>query len=89
MKSLPLGIAQWVPGPFTALGTDGFGLSESRPALRAHFEVSAEYIAYAALAELAELDLVSDADLNKAAKKLGIARSKLDPAVAGPAQVNA
>ncbi len=87
MKSLPLGIAQWIPGPFAALGTDGFGLSESRPDLRAHFEVSAEYIAYAALAELAEVDLVSDADLNKAAEKLSIDRAKLDPAVAGPAQI--
>jgi len=49
MKALPLGIATWVPGPFVVLGTDGYGLSEGRPELRNHFEVSAAWIAYAAL----------------------------------------
>jgi pyruvate dehydrogenase E1 component len=38
-----------VPGPYTTLGTDGYGLSESRAALRAHFEVGAADIALAAL----------------------------------------
>jgi pyruvate dehydrogenase E1 component len=63
MKALPLGIAPWVPGPFVVLGTDGYGLSEGRPELRNHFEVSAAWIAYAALRTLAvqeggELDRV-------------------------------
>jgi pyruvate dehydrogenase E1 component len=49
MKALPLGIAPWVPGRYVVLGTDGFGLSEGRPDLRDHFEVSAAWIAYAAL----------------------------------------
>jgi pyruvate dehydrogenase E1 component len=49
MKALPLGIAPWVPGRFMVLGTDGYGLSEGRPELRDHFEVSAAWIAYAAL----------------------------------------
>jgi pyruvate dehydrogenase E1 component len=53
MKSLPLGIAPWMPGPYVVLGTDGFGLSEGRPELRDHFEVSAAWIAYAALTALA------------------------------------
>ena len=48
MKAMPAMIASWLPGPLTALGTDGFGLSESRAALRAHFEVDAEHIARAA-----------------------------------------
>ena len=46
--SLPEAIARYLPGPFTALGTDGFGLSESRARLREHFEVSASHIVDAA-----------------------------------------
>jgi pyruvate dehydrogenase E1 component len=42
-------ISRWVPGPYAVLGTDGYGLSESRDALRDHFEVSAAWIAHAAL----------------------------------------
>ncbi|MEZ5558583.1 MAG: pyruvate dehydrogenase (acetyl-transferring), homodimeric type [Pseudomonadales bacterium] len=53
MKSLPMSIASWMPGPYTVLGTDGFGLSEGRPELRDYFEVSAEWIAFAALSTLA------------------------------------
>lgn len=52
MKALPDSIARWVPGSYTTLGTDGFGLSESRKDLRRHFEVSAEYIAFSALVAL-------------------------------------
>ena len=46
-------IRQWVPAPFTSLGTDGFGLSDTRPAVRRHFNVDAESITVAALAALA------------------------------------
>ena len=53
MKALPGTIAPWIPGPYTMLGTDGFGLSESRERLRDHFEVSGEWIAFAALSSLA------------------------------------
>ena len=53
MKSLPLSISRWFPSAYVALGTDGFGLSESREALRDHFEVSGDWIAFAALSLLA------------------------------------
>ncbi len=86
MKALPLSIAPWIPGRYTVLGTDGYGLSESRPDLRAWFEVSAEYIAYAALAALAENGAVSADELAKAAKELNIDAGKPNPALAGPAQ---
>ncbi|MEM7017703.1 MAG: pyruvate dehydrogenase (acetyl-transferring), homodimeric type, partial [Pseudomonadota bacterium] len=49
MRILPDSIAQWLPGPLYALGTDGFGLSETREALRDHFEVSTKHIVSAAL----------------------------------------
>src|SRR6516164_2016313 len=54
MKSLPEMINRWVPGGLTPLGTDGFGRSENRAALRRFFEVDAECIALAALDRLAQ-----------------------------------
>jgi len=65
MKILPASIAPWLPAPMTALGTDGFGLSESRPELRRHFEVDAKSIARAALDTLRrEGSLAPDAFTN-------------------------
>lgn len=87
MKSLPLGIAPWVPGRFAVLGTDGYGVSESRPDLRNHFEVSAQHIAYTALATLVDDGKLDEKTLLKAGEQLGIDRNKLDPAIAGPEQV--
>jgi pyruvate dehydrogenase E1 component len=84
MKALPLGISRWVPGPYVVLGTDGYGLSESRPDLRTWFEVSAEYVAWAALAALGDAGLVSEAELEKAAGSLGINPEKRNPAYDGP-----
>ncbi len=53
MKAVADQIARWVPR-FTALGTDGFGRSDHRQALRRHFEVDAEHIVVATLAALAD-----------------------------------
>ena len=52
-KSLPMTIARWIKNEYIVLGTDGFGLSDSREALRDYFEVSADWITYAALSGLA------------------------------------
>ena len=52
MKSLSSGISRWLPGPLEVLGTDGYGLSETKSELRAHFEINADYIAQASLAAL-------------------------------------
>lgn len=79
MKSLPNGIARWIPQDFIALGTDGFGLSESRPDLRDHFEVNANYIAWSALAGLFRQGALSADELDKARKELEIPKTKLDP----------
>jgi pyruvate dehydrogenase E1 component len=46
-------IRPWVPGDFSSLGTDGFGLSDTRGALRRHFHIDAESIAFEALRRLA------------------------------------
>jgi len=48
MKVLPASIARWVPGDLVCLGTDGYGLSESREDLREHFGISATHIVRAA-----------------------------------------
>ncbi|CAN5594179.1 pyruvate dehydrogenase (acetyl-transferring), homodimeric type [soil metagenome] len=53
MRAVPDQIANWVPGDYTSLGTDGFGRSDTRAALRRHFQVDAASIAVAVLAELA------------------------------------
>jgi pyruvate dehydrogenase E1 component len=58
MKAVPHQIAPWVHGPFTALGTDGFGRSDARKALRRYFEVDAEHVVVAALGALASAGLV-------------------------------
>ena len=54
MRAVPDLIRPWVPAPFTRLGTDGFGFSDTRPAARRHFLVDAESITVGALAALAE-----------------------------------
>ena len=53
LKSLPCSISKWVPGRMVALGTDGYGRSDSRAALRDYFEVDARFITLAALHALA------------------------------------
>jgi pyruvate dehydrogenase E1 component len=61
MRSVPESIARWVPGHFTALGTDGFGRSDTREALRRFFEIDADHVVVATLASLAKLDRVEPA----------------------------
>jgi len=53
MRAVPDLVARWVPGDYTSLGTDGFGLSDTRHALRRHFHVDAESITVATLRQLA------------------------------------
>ncbi len=80
MKALPGMIAPWIPGPYTVLGTDGFGLSESRDKLRSYFEVSGEWIAFAALASLAKHGLGSADAARRFAVQQGVDLEQTDPA---------
>jgi len=60
LRSVPDQIAPWVSRPFTSLGTDGFGRSDAREALRRYFEVDAAHVVVAVLSALArrgELDV--------------------------------
>jgi pyruvate dehydrogenase E1 component len=52
LRAVPDQIRQWVPGPYRVLGTDGYGRSDFRAALRSFFEVDRRYVALAALREL-------------------------------------
>ena len=79
MRAWPDMIRQWVPGTFTTLGTDGFGRSDGRAALRKHFEVDAKNIVYASLHALAEEGALDKGTLKAALNKLGLDANKLDP----------
>jgi pyruvate dehydrogenase E1 component len=73
-------IAPWIPGRMIALGTDGFGRSDTREALRRHFEVDAEHIAYSTLAALYREEAIDSRKLRAAMAELGIDPEKKDPA---------
>ena len=79
LKALPAMIAKWVPGRLLLLGTDGYGRSESRAALRDFFEVDARHIAYTALCGLAGEKQIPASVLKKARKALEIDPQKLNP----------
>lgn len=79
VKTLPDSISKWLPRNLYSLGTDGFGRSESRAALRDFFEVDAKHIVLAALNGLAKDGKLKSADLDKAIKKLGINPKKKNP----------
>lgn len=72
-------LAPWIPGDYTALGTDGFGLSESRDSLRDYFEISPRYIAYAAVRALHRQGKITDKGIKDFMKKYSIDSDKADP----------
>jgi pyruvate dehydrogenase E1 component len=79
MKVLPDAIARHVPKRWISLGTDGFGRSDGRDALRSHFEVDAAHIAAAALAAL-----VADKALDGKAAAAGMKKLGIDPEKTNP-----
>jgi pyruvate dehydrogenase E1 component len=80
MKALPDGLAKWVDARFIALGTDGFGRSDTRAVLRDFFEVDARHIAHAALSGLARDEQIPASVATGAAKTLKIDLDKPNPA---------
>ncbi|MEU3454209.1 pyruvate dehydrogenase (acetyl-transferring), homodimeric type [Micromonospora sp. NPDC006766] len=72
MRAVPDLIARWVPGDYTSLGTDGFGMSDTRHALRRHFHVDAESVTVAALRQLALRGAVPAHVPTEAAKKYAL-----------------
>ncbi|PZR64435.1 MAG: pyruvate dehydrogenase (acetyl-transferring), homodimeric type [Chloroflexi bacterium] len=82
MKQVPDMVGRWITGPYEVLGTDGFGRSDTREALRTHFEVSPEHIAYAALHGLCLTGEASREELVRAIGELGIDPDRTDPLLA-------
>jgi pyruvate dehydrogenase E1 component len=80
MKAVPDQIARFVPAGMVSLGTDGFGRSDMRDALRRFFEVDAEAITVAALHQLARRGEVAASVVQEAIAALGIDPEQPDPA---------
>jgi pyruvate dehydrogenase E1 component len=81
MKVLPESIAQWVPRSLFALGTDGFGRSETRACLRDFFEVDYRYVVVATLAALAREGKIEASVVRQAIQSYNINPDKSDPAI--------
>ena len=79
MKIVPDQIQRWVPGQYVTLGTDGFGRSDGRNALRKFFEVDRHYITVAALKALADDGVLDQKTVVQAIKKYRIDPQKPDP----------
>lgn len=81
LKSLPCSIAKWLPGRLVTLGTDGYGRSDSRAALRDYFEVDARFIVLAALHALATEGKIKQETPTKAIKDLDVDPEKINAAL--------
>jgi pyruvate dehydrogenase E1 component len=79
VKAVPEQVARFVGRPFHVLGTDGYGFSDIRIALRRHFEVDAEHIVVAALRALADEGSIDAATVARALVKYEIAADAPDP----------
>jgi pyruvate dehydrogenase E1 component len=79
MKTVADQVRQWVPGRYVALGTDGFGRSDSRAELRRFFEVDRHYVVVAALKALADEGKIDVQTVSVAMKKFGIDPEKSNP----------
>ena len=79
IKIVPDQIRQWVPGRYAVLGTDGYGRSDTRAALRKFFEVDRHHIAVAALKALADDGKIDVATVTSAIRTFGIDPAKPNP----------
>jgi pyruvate dehydrogenase E1 component len=81
VKAMPDSIDRWLPRPPTTLGTDGFGRSETRAALREFFEVDYRYVIVGVLAALARDGKIETSVVGQAIKAHNINPDKANPAV--------
>jgi pyruvate dehydrogenase E1 component len=82
VRALPDSISRWCPKPLVSLGTDGFGRSDSRSALRDFFEVDARHITLATLAALLEDKKIKPEVVQKAMQAMEINPEKVNPMLA-------
>ena len=79
VKALPDLLGRWLPAGYVSLGTEGFGRSDTREALRGLFEIDAPNVAVAALAALQRAGTVPASLVAEAIAGFGIDPDKLDP----------
>jgi len=79
VRSVPDQIARWVPRPFISLGTDGFGRSDTRGALRRFFEIDAAHLVVAVLSALASSGEAKTEDVAQAIERYDISPDAADP----------
>jgi pyruvate dehydrogenase E1 component len=79
MKALPDMVARWLPSYYVSLGTDGFGRSDTREALRTLFEIDPPHIAAAAVTELGRCGALAPQKVARTVADLGVDPEKLDP----------
>ncbi|MDP9074432.1 MAG: pyruvate dehydrogenase (acetyl-transferring), homodimeric type, partial [Actinomycetota bacterium] len=82
MKMVPDQVARWVPGHFTTLGTDGYGRSDTRVALRRHFETDAAHVVVAVLKALSDTDDAKSEEVADALVRYHIDPEAVEPRVA-------
>lgn len=79
VRALGEQLTQWIPGDYFVLGTDGMGRSETREALRRHFEVDAESVTIATLSRLSKSGVFSADEVAAAIRDLDYDADKPDP----------
>jgi pyruvate dehydrogenase E1 component len=79
MKALPDGIGKWINARLVALGTDGFGRSDTRSVLRDFFEIDSRHVAFAALSALVREEAIPASVVKEAAKTLEIDLERPNP----------
>jgi pyruvate dehydrogenase E1 component len=72
-------VSRWLPVEYTSLGTDGFGRSDTREALRSFFEIDPPHIAAATLSSLARSGALSARKASRAIRDLGVATDTAPP----------
>jgi pyruvate dehydrogenase E1 component len=81
LKTLPNSISRWFPRPLVSLGTDGFGRSDNRHALRDFFEVDSRFITLAALSSLEREKKIKAEVVEHAIKDMGLNPAKINPII--------
>ena len=79
VKEIPIMLSRYIKSPLVPLGTNGFGRSDTREALRKHFEIDAEAIVIATLSQLSQEKKIDFSVVQKAMEKYNYTSDKLDP----------
>jgi pyruvate dehydrogenase E1 component len=79
LRAVPDQVARWMTRPFTSLGTDGFGRSDTRAALRRFFEVDAAHVVVAVLSSLVQAGEAKTDEVAEAIARYGIDPDSADP----------